>query len=208
MPSDDELSATEGLVAVLEVFNNATEIISGEKYPTLGMVLPLLHKLLLYTLAEAETDKSLTKKIKKPIREDLQSRHQDDEVKRILSIAMYLDPRFKAMPFLTDAEKANVRLQVKMKLIELIDAALEGQEDLTDLEPAEPDNSSASETPSAKKRKFTEFFEGIITPSDKLESASPHDIASTELKKVCCRRCRLSRQSGAIEVVESQRVAT
>ena len=47
IPSDDELSAAEELVAVLEVFNNATEIISGEKYPTLGMVLPLFHKLLL-----------------------------------------------------------------------------------------------------------------------------------------------------------------
>ena len=42
MPSDDEISAAEELLAVLEVFHIATEIVSGEKYPTLGIVHPLL----------------------------------------------------------------------------------------------------------------------------------------------------------------------
>ena len=36
MASDDEISAAEELLAVLEVFHTATEIVSGEKYPTLG----------------------------------------------------------------------------------------------------------------------------------------------------------------------------
>ena len=77
---------------MLEVFHSATEIVSGEKYPTLGIVRPLPHKLLSHTLAEAENDKRLTKRIKKAIMDDLTSRYQDDVVKKKLSIAMYLDP--------------------------------------------------------------------------------------------------------------------
>ena len=58
---------------MLEVFHSATEIVSGEKVPTLGIVRPLLHKLLSHTLAEAENDKCLTKRIKKAIMDDLTS---------------------------------------------------------------------------------------------------------------------------------------
>ena len=76
MPSDDEISAAEELSAILEMFHSATEIISGEKYPTLGIVQPLLHKLhvLSHTLTESEDDTPLTKQIKEVIRNDLDSR--------------------------------------------------------------------------------------------------------------------------------------
>ena len=42
MPSDEELSAAEELGDILEMFHDATEIISGENYQTLGIVHPLL----------------------------------------------------------------------------------------------------------------------------------------------------------------------
>jgi len=64
MPTDNEISTAEELVAVLEAFNDATEIVSGEKYPTIGIVKPLLHKLLSSTLAAKDTDNALTKSIK------------------------------------------------------------------------------------------------------------------------------------------------
>ena len=90
--SDDDISVAEEQVEVLEVFHSATEIVSREKYPTVGTVLPLVHKLLSLTLAKAGNDKRLTKRIKKVIRDDLTSQYQDDVVKKKLSIAMYLDP--------------------------------------------------------------------------------------------------------------------
>ena len=64
MPTDNEISTAEELVAVLEAVNDATEIVSGEKYPTIGIVKPLLHKLLSSTLAAKDTDNALTKSIK------------------------------------------------------------------------------------------------------------------------------------------------
>ena len=118
MPSDDEISVVEELVEVVEVFHSAQR----RKYPTLGIVLPLLHKLLSHMLAEAGTDKRLTKRIKKVISDDLTSQYQDNVVKNKLSTAIYLDPRFRAMHFLDDSERDDVLLGVKLELIELIDA--------------------------------------------------------------------------------------
>ena len=42
---DAEISVAEELIVVLKSFHDATEIISGEKYPTIGIVKPLLKKL-------------------------------------------------------------------------------------------------------------------------------------------------------------------
>ena len=42
MPSDDEISAAKKLLAVLEVFHIATDIVSEEKYPNFGIVHPLV----------------------------------------------------------------------------------------------------------------------------------------------------------------------
>ena len=122
-------------------------------------------------LAEAENDKCLTKRIKKAIRDDLTSQYQDDVVKKKLSIAMYLDPRFKAMSFLDDSEREDVLLSVKLELIELIDADQQ-QQVLTEPEP--------SESP-VKKRKFFEAM--IILPGDKAPLLSPHEIVTNKLRK-------------------------
>ena len=174
MPSDAELSAVEELVSVLDVFNSATEIVSGEKYPTLGIVAPLLHKLLSHTLAETESDKRLTKRIKMAIREDLMSRYQDDVVKTKLSVTTYLDPRFKALSFLDRLERKEVLADVKLAILEAIDADQQHQQAATEPEPSEP---------SSKKRKLAKFFEDVIGPSEQSHSLSPEDIAENEIRK-------------------------
>ena len=176
MPSDAELSAVEELVSVLDVLNSATEIVSGEKYPTLGIVVPLLHKLLSHTLAETESDKRLAKKIKRAIREDLMFRYQDDLVKTKLSVATYLDPRFKALSFLDSQEKTEVLADVKFAILEIIDADQQQQvaEAVTEPEPSEP---------SSKKKKLAKFFEDVIGPSEQSQSLSPEDIAENEVRK-------------------------
>ena len=46
-------------------------------------------------------------------------------IKMRLNIAMYLDPRFKAMSFLDNTTKDQVRHNVKMELIDLIEHTTE-----------------------------------------------------------------------------------
>ncbi len=177
MPSDDEISAAEELVAVLEIFQRATEIVSGEKYPTLGIVQPLLQKLLFHTLAESLSDKPLSKNIKEVIRKDLSSRYQGNDIKSMLYMAMYLDPRFKDMSFVDNSTKSDIKEDVKVELLKLI----EQEEISTDPEGALPPG--PTETPPPKKTKLTTFFEGMIESTSGSEQLSSVDIASNEIKR-------------------------
>ena len=65
---------------------------SGEKYLSLGILLPLLKKIL-STLMPKEEDISFVKEVKNAVRTDLESQYQNDQVKKMLRIATFLDPR-------------------------------------------------------------------------------------------------------------------
>ena len=43
MPSSTEFTVIEELVDILKPFNDVTEILSGDLYPTLGIVQPVFH---------------------------------------------------------------------------------------------------------------------------------------------------------------------
>lgn len=66
MPSTQEFTIIEELVLMLKPFNDATEVVSGEKYPTISIITPLIHKLL-NVLKETSEDSTLTKQIKSTI---------------------------------------------------------------------------------------------------------------------------------------------
>ena len=86
-------------------FNDTTEVVSGERYPTLSIILPILHKLLHVTLKTTVDDNHLVKEIKCVIRTDLELRYQDEEIQTLLRIATYLDPRFKSLSLLDEVQK-------------------------------------------------------------------------------------------------------
>ena len=44
MPSTDELATMEEFVEILKHFYQATEILGGELYPTIGVVFPILNR--------------------------------------------------------------------------------------------------------------------------------------------------------------------
>ena len=179
------------------MFQNATEIISGEKYPTLGIVQPLLQKLLSRTLRKAVDDKPLTKRIKAVIGDDLRSQYQND-IKLKLYVAMYLDPRFKAMSFLDDSTKDDIKDSVKLELTMLIE-----QQDLsTDEDVLLPpsiqrdtvdcsDRSSSMWVPAKGTQfqdeipppKLTSFFDGMIGPTNISVLLSPDEIALHEIRR-------------------------
>ena len=73
MLTDAEISVAEELIVVLKAFHDATEIISGENYPMIGMVRPLLKKIEAI-LAIKENDGALVKQIKSEIQKDIGKR--------------------------------------------------------------------------------------------------------------------------------------
>ena len=105
MPEGSEWKVIDQLVEILTPFNLATETMSGEKYPTISMIIPLLHKLLNVTLKIHVDDDTCTKEIKEAISNDLCSRYQSTTIQKLLKVATYLDPRCKSLPFLSNTEK-------------------------------------------------------------------------------------------------------
>ena len=65
MPEGSEWKIIDELVNVLTPFNLATETLSGEKYPTISMIVPLLHKLLNVSLKICDNDDTCTKRLRK-----------------------------------------------------------------------------------------------------------------------------------------------
>jgi len=59
----DEITTLEELVKILEHFYQATEIFSGELYPTIGVVFSILIRLSTVLLVTDSNDKDITKKI-------------------------------------------------------------------------------------------------------------------------------------------------
>ena len=78
MPTSQEFAVAEELLAILKPFNDTTEVVSGERYPTLSIIQPILHKLLHVTLKATVDDNNLVKEIKHVIRTDLELRYQDE----------------------------------------------------------------------------------------------------------------------------------
>jgi len=105
MPASQEFTVAEELLAILKPFNDTTEVVGGERYPTLSIVLPILCKLLHVTLKATNDDTHLAKEIKRVIRADLELRYQDKETETLLRIATYLDPRFKSLSFLDEVAR-------------------------------------------------------------------------------------------------------
>ena len=165
---------------VLEIFQSATEIVSGEKYPTLGIVQSLLQKLLFHTLAESSSDKLLLKRIK-VIRGDLSARYHDMVLKHIdgikLYMAMYLDPFFKDMSFVDNSTKNGIKEDVKVELLKLIE-----QEEVSTDPEGDPPLSQSTPLP-LKKTKLIVIFEGMIISTNGSIQLSSDELPSNEIKR-------------------------
>jgi len=88
MPSSTEFTVIEELVKILKSFDDATDILGGEAYPTLGIIQTVFHQFLNNVLVTKPGDKDVVKK--NAIRENLSTRYQDKGIETMLSVAMYI----------------------------------------------------------------------------------------------------------------------
>lgn len=92
------------MVSALKPMKDATTLMSQEKNPTVCLIAPVHTKLLQNTEPNTE-DSPLVRDIKKAIHDDLSSRYTSEAEKNLLYTASALDPRFKALPFLSSEER-------------------------------------------------------------------------------------------------------
>ena len=75
MPSDNEFSSMESIVAVLKLLHVFTDALLGEKCITISIIQPLQKLILEKLLVPLPTDSCFVKEIKKTISDKLQSRY-------------------------------------------------------------------------------------------------------------------------------------
>lgn len=104
----------------MKPLNEAAETLSGDPYPSVSLVLPLLFKLTQVNLAEAADDPPLLAELKGLARGALRNAYDRDDTQQLLRMAMYLDPRLKRMPFFTKEEKTSIQQLIRKELTKVI----------------------------------------------------------------------------------------
>ena len=125
MPTSTEISAMEAFVDVMKSIVEIREKIRGEKQVTLSVVRPLIYKLLTKYLQVTSEDSRVEKEIKKAVKTDLDNCCQEPQVEEVLNKACFLDPRFKSLSFLPEAERRFIKSLVEKEAIELRQAGSE-----------------------------------------------------------------------------------
>ena len=115
--SPEDWRILEDVGDVLEPFKVATEYLSGEKYPTIFAVGPLLSEI--KTKIEFnESDSPTVREVKKVLATDMSSRYQDEDVIQVLNIASFLDPRFKTLAYLPHSTQDQTVEKLKEIMLE------------------------------------------------------------------------------------------
>lgn len=84
----------------IEPFKIATQHLSGEKYPTISALGPLLNEIK-SVITVSDDDSNAVKEFKRVLRQDLDDRYVNPNIKFLLHKASFLDPRFKTLTHLS-----------------------------------------------------------------------------------------------------------
>ena len=102
--TEEEISNLEKLEKLLDKFEEATKMVSSEKVPTAGLILPMMYQLKKH-LTERATDTAMVKRCKAAMLADLDKRYTGDKVQHVLQQASALDPRFKGLGWMGSEKK-------------------------------------------------------------------------------------------------------
>ena len=104
---------------LLRPFKVATVHLSGEKYPTISALGPLLEEIK-KRVEEDESDSVAMKAVKKVLRDDIKSRYRNPDVRLLFDKASFLDPRFKSLSHLPSVQQLEVIDSVKEELLVML----------------------------------------------------------------------------------------
>lgn len=131
----NEWLLTEEVIALLRPFEKVTAILSGEQYPTLSSVIPLVFGLRKAINSKAPVTE-LGKSLKSSLVSVIEKRLGVYETNRTASKATFLDPRFKKKGFTLESHANNAEEWIINEITNM-----SGAEDLS------PPNPTSSSTP-------------------------------------------------------------
>ena len=102
-------------IKVMKTIVEITEALGAQKYVTISMIRPLLHKLLNGIFKNSEGDSRLTKMMKLKMKENLYDWYTGS-ILDLLNKAAFLDPRFKMLSFIPDSEGERTIDQITIEM--------------------------------------------------------------------------------------------
>jgi len=174
----DLLTSIESFLSPLE---DLTDTLSGESHVTISIVKPLLEHLCTDLLLTTDEDTELTKQMKQRCKTKILQQYESLDVKKLLDIATFLDPRFKHC---NDSEenKKEIEEAVKIEMLKIIGSIdcdyANNKADIQDNE--------KTDGPTPKKSKLGKFLGkkyglGKTQSAGASTSMSPLEKASSEM---------------------------
>ena len=148
IPSWQDCDVLDSITGALKPLKEMTDVLAGEKGVTVSAVKPIVQHITTDILAEKPEDSTLTKEMKERMKVNLELRYSDQDIDQVLSIASFLDPRFK-LGYVSDRE--SVLEEVKTQLSELVSDT-------------ETDGAAADAPPASKKAKGLSKILGKCLP--------------------------------------------
>lgn len=105
--SPNEWRILEDVVQLLRPFKVATEYLSGERYPTISALGPLLNEIH-KKVSPCSDDSIAVREFKKALPNDLAGRYVNPDIRGLLRKASFVDPRFKTLNHLSASEQEEV----------------------------------------------------------------------------------------------------
>ena len=131
---------------------------------------------------------SLIKQVKAVVSLDFEEWYQDDDIQKLMKIGMFLDPRFKEIPYLTEVERTAIWLQARDELVAIIKDDQDRQESYEGFQSSHnrphvgvPEPSSP---PQLKKRKLAKLLGDILETAG--HEFSRYDSTRLNETKICC----------------------
>uniref|UniRef100_A0A1A8EXC3 HAT C-terminal dimerisation domain-containing protein n=1 Tax=Nothobranchius korthausae TaxID=1143690 RepID=A0A1A8EXC3_9TELE len=152
-------------------------VMSEESVPTLSVIAPL-HAKLMMGAQESHDDTATVRDIKAAIAEDLGKRYASE--KETLHMASVVDPRFKGLPFLSEAETRDIYSR-------LLEAVVE-EENVAEDAHINDSCASISQPPLKRPRTSCALVDLLgatfpSTSSDNTEPKSENELAAGEIQK-------------------------
>lgn len=141
--SHDDWAIMEDSFQLLQVFIQATEQLSGEKYPTLAMVIPIVRGIQ-FNINMCSPGNEFGNIFKNCLSENVRTRFGFIEGNKLASAATFIDPRFKKIGFDVSSNANSAEQNVLREM-----GTLTINPQLVDAEQAEPVQQTFSSAPSS-----------------------------------------------------------
>ena len=148
----DLLTSIDSFLCPLE---DLTDTLSGKSHVTISVVKPLLEHLSTDLLSPTDENTELTKQMKQRCKTKILQQYESSDIKKLLDIATFLDPRFKHCKD-NEEKKKEIEEAVKIEMLKASDCV--DSDTNNEVYIQDNEGSSGTDIPAPKRSKLGKFL--------------------------------------------------